>query len=155
LSYAQENHLPVARVKNRAGNWSEPTAAATTAAMQAFEEDLAKDVRAPIVDPPASAKDGYPICGLTYLLIPKTAKNPSKGKMEEFCAIYRDCRTKFRRKPGVRQVAIGLGRTRPEALGGSLRPISPGAGADRGSGRATVGSLRLASDIAMEPSAGL
>ena len=81
LSYAKENNLPVALVKNRAGNWTEPTAAATTAAIQAFEQDLAKDVRAPIVDPPASAKDGYPICGLTYLLIPKTAKDPSKGKI--------------------------------------------------------------------------
>jgi phosphate transport system substrate-binding protein len=30
------------------------------------------------VDPPASAKDAYPIAGLTFLLIPKQGKNPNK-----------------------------------------------------------------------------
>jgi phosphate transport system substrate-binding protein len=78
LTYAKENKLPVALVRNQAGQFVEPTAAATTAAINAFANDLAHDVRVPIVDPPASAKDAYPISGLTFLLIPKQGKDPNK-----------------------------------------------------------------------------
>jgi phosphate transport system substrate-binding protein len=81
LTYAKENNLPVALVRNQAGNWVEPSAASATAAINAFADDLAKDVRTPIVDPPASAKDAYPIAGLTFLLVPKEPKNPDKGKV--------------------------------------------------------------------------
>jgi hypothetical protein len=45
--------------------------AATTAAIEAFASDLGKDVRIPIVDPPANSKDAYRIAELTFLLIPK------------------------------------------------------------------------------------
>ena len=80
LSYATENKLPVALMRNQAGNWTEPTAAATTAAIEAFGEELAKDTRTAVVDPPASAKDAYPIAGLTYLLVPKQGKDPARAK---------------------------------------------------------------------------
>lgn len=81
LTYAKENNLPVAQIRNKAGNWVEPSAAGTTAAIDAFADQLAKDVRTPIVDPPASAKDGYPISGLTFLLVPKQPKSPERGKV--------------------------------------------------------------------------
>lgn len=81
LTYAKENNLPVALVRNRAGNWVEPTATGTTAAINAFAEELAKDVRVPIVDPPASAKDAYPIAGLTFLLVPKQGKDAKKTQI--------------------------------------------------------------------------
>jgi len=81
LNYAKENNLPVALVRNQAGNWEEPSAAGATASIAAYADELAKDVRTPIVDPPASAKDAYPICGLTYLLVPKQAKDPQKGTL--------------------------------------------------------------------------
>jgi phosphate transport system substrate-binding protein len=81
LSYAKENKLPVAQVQNKAGTWVEPNAASTTAAIDAFQSELAKDVRTPVVDPPASAKDAYPISGLTFLLIPKQGKDPKKEQM--------------------------------------------------------------------------
>ena len=57
LTYARENKLPVALIQNRAGAWVEPIAAAATAAIEAFRDDLANDVRIPVVDPPPSAKD--------------------------------------------------------------------------------------------------
>lgn len=79
LTYAETNHLPVALVKNAAGEWVPPTAEAATAAINAFSADLAKDTRIPIVNPPASAKDAYPISGLTYLLVPKEPKNAERG----------------------------------------------------------------------------
>ena len=85
LTYAKENNLAVAEVGNQAGHWVEPSAAGTTAAINAFSEELAKDVRTPIVDPPASAKDAYPIIGLTFLLIPKEPTSPAKAKvLKEF-----------------------------------------------------------------------
>jgi len=81
LSYATENKLPVAQIKNQAGAWVDPTPAGTTAAIAAFQNELASDVRTPIVDPPASAKDAYPISGLTFLLVPKQPKGAAKGNM--------------------------------------------------------------------------
>jgi phosphate transport system substrate-binding protein len=81
LSYAKENNLPVASIRNRAGSWVEPTADGTTAAIEAFSEQLSKDVRSPIVDPPASAKDAYPISGLTFLLVPKEGKDAGKTQL--------------------------------------------------------------------------
>lgn len=78
LSYATENKLPVADIKNQAGSWVSPTPAGATGAIEAFRSELEKDVRRPIVDPPASAKDAYPISGLTFLLVPKQGKDPAK-----------------------------------------------------------------------------
>jgi phosphate transport system substrate-binding protein len=77
-TYAKENNLPVAAVKNRAGNYTEPSVEGTTAAIDAFSTGLAKDIRTPIVDPPASAKDAYPISGLTFLLIAKDGQDAAK-----------------------------------------------------------------------------
>jgi phosphate transport system substrate-binding protein len=85
LSYAKENNLPVASIRNQAGNWVEPSAAGTTAAIDAFHDELANDVRTPIVNPPATAKDAYPICGLTYLLVPKDGQDAHKRQvLKEF-----------------------------------------------------------------------
>ncbi|MCU1307673.1 MAG: Phosphate transporter, periplasmic phosphate-binding protein PstS [Acidobacteriaceae bacterium] len=81
LTYAKQNNLPVALVRNRAGSWIEPNAASTTAAIDAFRDELSKDVRAAIVDPPETAKDAYPVAGLTYLIIPKQGKGPVKTQV--------------------------------------------------------------------------
>lgn len=78
LAYAVENKLPVASLRNQAGHWVPPTPAATTAAISAFANELSKNVRTPIVDPPATAADAYPISGLTFLLIPKDGPDRSK-----------------------------------------------------------------------------
>jgi len=81
LTYATENKLPVAQIRNQAGSWVEPSAAGATAAIESFHDELAKDVRMPVVDPPASAKDAYPISGLTYLLVPKQGKDENKQQI--------------------------------------------------------------------------
>ena len=81
LTYAQQNNLPVAEVKNLAGAYVKPSPAGTTAAIDAFAADLAKDVRSPIVDAPATAKDAYPISGLTFLIVPKDSKDASKAQV--------------------------------------------------------------------------
>lgn len=79
LSYAAENRLPVADLQNKAGKWVAPSAESSTAAIAAFASELAKDVRTPIVNPPASAAEAYPISGLTYLLVPKSPANAAKA----------------------------------------------------------------------------
>lgn len=79
LSYAMENKLPMAEIRNQAGQFVTPSADSASAAIDAFASQLQQDVRNPIVNPPASAKDAYPISGLTFLLLPKTPKSASKG----------------------------------------------------------------------------
>lgn len=71
LNYAAEKHLPVAAIQNRSGSFVAPSSASTTAAVQAFDSELSEDVRTSIVDPPASAKEAYPISGISFFLIAK------------------------------------------------------------------------------------
>jgi phosphate transport system substrate-binding protein len=78
LAYAKQNRLPVAKVRNKAGQYVEPTLASTTAAVGASAAALAKDVRAPIAN--AAAADAYPIAGLTYLLVYQEQKDPAKAR---------------------------------------------------------------------------
>jgi len=78
LTYATQNKLPVAAIKNQAGNFVLPSTAGTTAAIDAFKDLLAKDPRTPIANPPASATDAYPISTLTFLIIPKDGKDVQK-----------------------------------------------------------------------------
>jgi phosphate transport system substrate-binding protein len=78
LAYAQENKLPVASVKNKAGNYIQPSTASTTAAIAGYADQLSKDPRTPIVDPPASAPQAYPISTLTFLIIPKDGADAAK-----------------------------------------------------------------------------
>jgi phosphate transport system substrate-binding protein len=78
LTYALQNKLSVASVKNQAGKYVAPSTASTTAAIAAFSDDLSKDPRIPIANPPASAPDAYPISTLTFLIVPKDG--PDKAK---------------------------------------------------------------------------
>jgi len=80
LTYATQNNLPVAQVRNKAGKWISPSAESASAAIAAFDKELAQDVRTMIVDPPATAPDAYPISGLTFVMIPKQPKAPANGE---------------------------------------------------------------------------
>jgi len=78
LAYAKQNKLPFALVRNRSGNYVEPTMASVTEAIDGASDRLTRDVRTPIVN---SAKGGaYPIAGLTYLLVYRDQKDQAKGK---------------------------------------------------------------------------
>jgi phosphate transport system substrate-binding protein len=80
LNYAKENGVPFASIENAAGHFVQPSPAGAAAAITSFSAALAKDVRTPIVNPPASAPDAYPIAGLTFLLIPKDG--PDSGQQQ-------------------------------------------------------------------------
>jgi phosphate transport system substrate-binding protein len=71
LSYALQNNLPVASVKNAAGNFVKPTLESTTAAVAAQVPTAPEDLRFLIVNPPASAPDAYPIGASTWVLLRK------------------------------------------------------------------------------------
>lgn len=78
LTYAEQNSLPMARMKNQAGKYVAPGTASTTAAIQAFAAQLEQDPRVAIVNPPATAADAYPISTLTFLIVPKDGPNRAK-----------------------------------------------------------------------------
>ena len=85
LTYATQNKLPVAGIKNQAGKYVLPSTAGTTAAIEAFKDQLAQDARTPIANPPASAPDAYPISTLTFLIIPKDGKDvPKRTALKQF-----------------------------------------------------------------------
>ncbi|HTM57589.1 MAG TPA: phosphate ABC transporter substrate-binding protein PstS [Candidatus Udaeobacter sp.] len=78
LAYAKQNHLPMARVRNRAGKFVEPSLESTTAAVQSSAALLARDVRTPIVN--AAGADAYPIAGLTFLLVYKDQSDAARAR---------------------------------------------------------------------------
>jgi phosphate transport system substrate-binding protein len=78
LTYAQQNNLPTAAVKNLAGQYVLPSPSSATAAIAAFTDQLAKDPHTSIVNAPASAPEAYPISTLTFLIIPKDGPDVAK-----------------------------------------------------------------------------
>lgn len=84
LSYAKQNGVPVASIQNQAGQYVAPTPESTAGAVSAFSSVLASDVRTPIVDPPASAKDAYPISGLSFILIRKGPETDDQRAVKDF-----------------------------------------------------------------------
>ena len=87
LNYAQEAHLPVASIQNQAGEFIAPTTNSAAMAIAAFDDALTKDPRTPIVDPPKTAKDAYPITGLSFILIPKDNATPGlQRQFKQFAA---------------------------------------------------------------------
>lgn len=77
LTYALQNRLSYASVKNRAGVYVAPSIESVTAAADAGAAKMKGDVRVLIVDLPG--KNVYPISGFTYLLVPKNPKDRAQG----------------------------------------------------------------------------
>jgi phosphate transport system substrate-binding protein len=80
LSYAMQNHLPVALIRNAAGRWVAPTIDGVTAAAAGTVAKLPKntDFRISIVNAPGAT--AYPISSFTWILLYKNPSNPAKGK---------------------------------------------------------------------------
>ena len=78
LAYAVKNNLPVARLKNRAGNFVEPTFESVTAAAAESLPTTPEDLRVTITDP--AGANTYPIASYVYVLIYKDQKDAAKGK---------------------------------------------------------------------------
>jgi phosphate transport system substrate-binding protein len=78
LAYAVQNKLPYATLKNKAGNFIEPTFDNVSAAASGFIKNMPEDLRVEITN--ADGKNSYPICGFTWLLITKNMKDKNKAK---------------------------------------------------------------------------
>ncbi len=78
LTYALNAKLPVARIKNSAGKFVEPSLDAITAAAAETVSKMPADLRASIVN--AAGETVYPISSYTYILVYKEQKDAGKGK---------------------------------------------------------------------------
>ncbi len=75
LAYAAQNKLPVAQIRNKAGQFVEPTIAAVSAAAAGVE--LPDNLAVSITDP--VGEKAYPISSFTYLLVYADLKDAKKG----------------------------------------------------------------------------
>jgi phosphate transport system substrate-binding protein len=66
LAYANQNHLPVAAIRNRAGNFVMPTLESTTAAAAGISLPASSDLRVSIVNGPGAS--AYPISSFTWII---------------------------------------------------------------------------------------
>jgi phosphate transport system substrate-binding protein len=83
LAYAIQNKFSYAALRNKAGQFVEPSVDSTTAAVQGALPALQKDLRTPIVN--ASGAKAYPIAGVTYILAYQKSQDTEKGKaLKEF-----------------------------------------------------------------------
>lgn len=83
LTYAVQNKMPYAEIKNAAGNWIKPSNDSVTAAAASEAKKMPEDFRVSVTN--ASGKDAYPISTFTYMLIPTKFADPAKGKvMKDF-----------------------------------------------------------------------
>jgi phosphate transport system substrate-binding protein len=79
VAYAVQNKLGVASIQNAAGKFVPPDLPGIEAAAEAMGEPL-PDNSIPIVDPPASATDAYPISTFSYAIVPKDAPKATELK---------------------------------------------------------------------------
>ena len=80
LAYATQNRLPVAQIRNAAGNFVAPTIETITAAAEGATAALPpeSDYRISIVD--AKGANAYPISSFTWLLVYETQPDATKGE---------------------------------------------------------------------------
>lgn len=78
LAYAKQNNLPVALIKNSAGNFIEPSLDAVTAAAAESISTTPEDLRVSITN--ASGAEAYPIASYTYILAYQNQKDAAKGR---------------------------------------------------------------------------
>jgi phosphate transport system substrate-binding protein len=78
IAYAVQNKLPVASIKNQAGEFVQPTLDAVTAAAAESLPTTPEDLRVSITN--AGGKGIYPISSYTYILVYKEQKDEARGK---------------------------------------------------------------------------
>ncbi len=78
LAYAMQNNMTYAKLKNKAGNFVDPTVDSTTAAAAGALKRMPADFKVMITNAPGA--DAYPITGFTWLLIRPNYDNPVNGK---------------------------------------------------------------------------
>jgi phosphate transport system substrate-binding protein len=78
LTFAKANNLPTALIKNKAGNYVEPTSETVSNAAAGMTANMPEDLRTQITN--ADGANSYPISGIVYVLVYKEQKDAAKGK---------------------------------------------------------------------------
>ncbi len=78
LTFAKANNLPSALIKNKAGEFVEPTLEGVSAAAAAAVAQTPEDLRVQITN--SETKESYPISSYTYILVYKDQPDAAKGK---------------------------------------------------------------------------
>ncbi|HTA16744.1 MAG TPA: phosphate ABC transporter substrate-binding protein PstS [bacterium] len=78
LAYVIQNKMTYAFIKNRAGNFIEPSIASVSSAAEGALPRLPDDFRMYFTN--ARGAESYPICGFTWFLVPTHFSDPAKGK---------------------------------------------------------------------------
>lgn len=78
IAFAKENKLPIALIKNKAGNYVEPAIENVSAAAAGSIADMPDDLRVSITN--SEGENAYPISSYTYILVYKDQKDAVKGK---------------------------------------------------------------------------
>jgi phosphate transport system substrate-binding protein len=81
VSYIAADSLDEALIQNQAGNYPEPSTDAISAAAAAAS-GIQPDGSIPLVDPPASAADAYPLSTYSYAIVPK--QSPKAAALKKF-----------------------------------------------------------------------
>jgi phosphate transport system substrate-binding protein len=78
FAYALENHMDFAVLRNKAGQWVQPTAANFAAAAAGAKWSAAPGFYLLLLDQPGAA--AWPITGATFILMHSKQANPEKGR---------------------------------------------------------------------------
>lgn len=78
IAFAKANNLPTALVKNKTGNFVEPTIENISAAAAGSVNEMPEDLRTQITY--AEGQNAYPVSSYTYILVYKDQKDSVKGK---------------------------------------------------------------------------
>ena len=80
VAYSLNNHLTFAAVQNRAGKFQLPGLIQIQAAIKSLKKLQSKDNSITVVDPNPRAKNAYPICTFTYVIVPLKSSKASDLK---------------------------------------------------------------------------
>jgi len=78
LAYAKQNNLPYCVMKNKTGNFIEVNFNTVSEAAAGASKHMPSDLRAVITN--ADGKDSYPICGFSWIVVPKDIKDYSHAE---------------------------------------------------------------------------
>lgn len=77
VAYAKENNLPIALIKNKSGNFVEPSIENISSAAAGAAAEMPDDLRISITN--SDGANAYPISSFTYVLVYKEQQNETKG----------------------------------------------------------------------------
>ncbi len=78
LNWAIKASLPIARIRNAAGEFVKPSTKSISEAANALETKMTDDFRVSLTNAPG--KESYPIASFTWLYVPATAKDAQRGR---------------------------------------------------------------------------